>query len=132
MIAFQNQFITLSYLEEADILIVSWSNSAPYTAVEIENTFDKVIETINKYHCRKLLIDASEANMSMENKEISTALTNFAVKLGETGIEKLARIITSNQSREEGVQSIRSKISLPFQIYDISNREQAIHWLKQS
>ena len=113
-------------------MIVSWTNTTPYDMVEIQHSFDKVIETINKHKCRKLLIDASVANLPVDDETISATLTNFAIKLGETGIEKLARIITSDQAREERVQTIRDKITLPFQIYDISNREQALHWLKEN
>jgi hypothetical protein len=132
MIAYQNRLLTLTFMEDTDILMVTWTNSAPYDLVEVQQSIDKVIETINKYECRKLLIDASEANLPVEDEAITTALTDFAIKLGETGIKKLARIITSEQAREVRVQAIRDKFKLPFQIYDISNREQALHWLKEN
>lgn len=119
-------------MEDTNILMVTWTNSTPYDLVEVQQSIEKVIETINKHQCRKLLIDASEANLPVDDEAITTALTDFAIKLGETGIKKLARIITSDQAREVRVQSIRDKVSLPFQIYDISNREQALHWLKEN
>lgn len=129
---YQNRLITITYLEEVDILIVSWHTQEPYDAAELHQTIEKVIELINNYHCKKLLIDASEANFSIEDDAVNAALTDFAYKLRETSIRKLARIITADQSRERGVQAIRDKISLPFHIYDISNREQALNWLKEN
>ena len=132
MIAFQNRLLSLNIIEDEDILVVTWTNSVPYDAAELQDSINKVIETIIKFHCRKLLIDASEASMAMEDEAIRATLVDFAKQLGKTGIKKMARIITSDQSREARVQSIRDEVSLPFQIYDISNREQAIKWLKEN
>ena len=112
-------------------MIVSWSNSSAYDVLEFRQSIDKVIETINNYHCRNLLIDASEAIISLEDEALAAALSDFATKIGQTGIKKVARIITSSQIREEKVQAIRDEIVLPFEIYDISSREQALHWLKE-
>ena len=131
MIAFQNRLIALTYLKDADILIVTWSDSAPYDTDEIQQSIDKVIETIVQFNCPKLLIDASAANMEMDDATIKITLTDFAEKLGKTGLKKLARIITNDQTRETRVQQIREEVSLPYQIYDISNREQALRWLKE-
>ena len=112
-------------------MIVSWSNSSAYDVLEFRQSIDKVIETIKNYHCRNLLIDASEAIIALEDEVLTAALSDFATKIGQTGIKKVARIITSSQIREEKVQAIRDEIVLPFEIYDISSREQALHWLKE-
>jgi hypothetical protein len=118
-------------MEDVDILSVIWSDAALHNADELQLSIDKVIETIENYKCRKLLIDATAAQLLMNNAILRDALTAFAVKLSKTGVEKVARIITSDQTREERVESIRNEIAFPFKIYDISNREQALHWLKE-
>lgn len=131
MIAYQDRLLFLTVIEEEDILVVTWTDSVPYDAAELQRSIDKVIETLHKLHCRKLLIDASVARMAMEDEEIRGILVGFAQELAKLGLEKLARIITSDQSREARVQSIRDEVFLPFHIYDISNREQALKWLKE-
>lgn len=132
MIAHQDRLLTISFIKESDILIVSWSDSRPYHAAELQQSIDKVIETITNYKCRKLLIDASEANLDMDDETIRIALVGFAKQLAQTGVQKVARIITSNHTRETRIQSIREEVTLPFQIYDISNREQALKWLQET
>ena len=131
MIAYQNRLLFLTIIEDEGILVVTWTDSVPYDAAELQASIDKVIETINKFEIRKLLIDASEATMAMDDETIRIALVGFAKQLGKTGVKKLARVITSDQTRETRVQSIREEVSLPFEIYDISNREQALKWLTQ-
>lgn len=130
MTNYQDRLITLSWMEDVDILSVTWSESVPYNTSEIEQSIDKVIETIKNYNCKKLLIDASEAHFLSDDELLRITLTDFGTKLSKTGIEKVARIITSDQTREARIQTIRTEVSFPFKIYDISNREQALHWLK--
>ena len=131
MIAYQNRLLFLTIIEDENILVVTWTDSVPYDAAELQGSIDKVIETINKFQIRKLLIDASEATMAMEDEPIRIVLVGFAQQLSKLGLEKLARIITADQTREARVQSIRDEVFLPFQSYDISNREQALKWLKE-
>jgi len=131
MAIYQNRLITLNYREDSGILTVTWTNLKPYDLSEVQESTAKVIEMIKIYNCRKILIDASQGHVSMDDETFGTVLTSFVSDLSKSGIQKLARIITSDQKREEQVQAIRSKISPNYQFYDISNREQALHWLME-
>ena len=132
MTLYQNRLITLSFNQDTGILTVTWSNTSPYDSEEVQQSVNKVIEAIKEYKCQKLLIDASVANFSMDDAELIEVLTNFAYDLSQTSIRKLARIITSDAAREEKNRTIRNGFTFPFEIYDISNREQALHWLEKN
>jgi hypothetical protein len=132
MIVYQNSLITLTYFQEADILSVTWPNPKPYSSAEVQESITKVFETIKNYNCRKLLIDASGAEISMENEEFRRVLSDFVSELSNLGIQKLARIITSDLEREENISNFHNKLSIPYKFYDISNRQQALNWLMES
>jgi len=132
MIVFQNSLITLTYIPDSEILTVTWTNTEPYPSVKAEQSIQEVIAEIDKFNCSGLLIDASGADVAMEDAAFRTTLNNFISALSQTPVKKVARIITSDHSREGSNISSRSEKTLPFQIYDISNREQAIRWLKES
>ena len=132
MAVYQNRLITIIYREDTGILTVTWSNSKPYDLAEVQESIKKVIDTIKEYQCRKLLIDASVADVSMDDGVFKAILTQFVSELNQSGIQKLARIITSDQKREEQIQNIRNKLGVSYEFYDISNREQALKWLIDS
>ena len=132
MIVFQNSLITLTYIPDLDILTVTWTNTEPYPSAKAQQSIQEVITEINKFNCSRLLIDASRANAAMDNAAFRSILTNFLSALSQTAIKKVARIITSDLSREKSHIAFRSEKALPFQIYDISNREQAFIWLLKS
>ncbi len=129
MIVFQNSLITLTQIPDSDILTVTWTNTEPYSLVKAEQSIREVVLEINKLNFQNLLIDASGADMVMDGAAFRNILTDFVSALRQTGIKKVARIITSDLSREKENTSIRSEQTLPFQIYDISNREKALMWL---
>ena len=126
---YQSTVITLTYEPETDILIATWTNGLPLSAGEVHESMHKVIEAINVFQCRKIVIDASNAVALMEDACFKSSLAGFINDLRNANIKKLARIITSYPAREEIFNYLQNELSIPFQLHDFNNKKEAIKWL---
>jgi len=129
VIVYQNSLITLTYAPETDILSVDWPNFEPYATLEIRESLLKLVEIVRNYDVKKLLIDASKANIGMNDDAYRAILLEFAGELEKTHIQKLARIKTQDPSREVKVTTLRSAMPFPYDFQNFSTEQEALAWL---
>src|SRR5688572_29095886 len=101
MIVYENSLITLTFAPGTDILYANWSNLELYSALEVNQTLQKLIEAMVDYNVKNLLIDARKGTIGMSDDEYRKIVIDFFQELGKTHIEKLARVMTSDPLREE-------------------------------
>jgi hypothetical protein len=129
MIVYQNSLITLNYTPETDVLLVEWPSFEPYAILEVMQTLQKLIEVINNYNVRNLLIDASKANINMTGEDYSAIFVELITDLENTHIQKLARVMTPDPLREEKVYTMRQQRIIPYDFRDFRTKEEALNWL---
>ncbi|WP_157433425.1 hypothetical protein [Adhaeribacter aquaticus] len=136
MILFQNSLMVLDYSPATDILTVEWPNAHPYLLPEIKYTLQMLVDNLNNYHIKFLIIDASKtiANHElMDSPDYKEMVTQFSIDLSKTRLKKSARIISFDNSREEKTQeltrNLTQTIQFNYQFQSFTSREEAIKWL---
>ncbi|MFC5270360.1 hypothetical protein ACFPIB_07060 [Adhaeribacter terreus] len=129
MIVYQNSLITIAYMADTDILSVDLASFEPYAALEIKEAIQIVVETLSNYKNKYLLLDASKISTTMPDADYREVINHFVSVIGQTNLQKVARIITSDPLREEVVYTMRENLFLPFQLHDFVSKDEAMHWL---
>ncbi|MGV3541205.1 MAG: hypothetical protein ACO1OQ_15420 [Rufibacter sp.] len=135
MILFQNRLIVLDYDPKTDILSVEWPSLSPYDLLEIEQALKKLVEYIRDYDVKNLLIDSTRAAIhpDMDMERYQAIVTEFALSLTQTRLQKSARIMHTDHVREATSQEISAKITkkakLVIENRNFTGKEQALAWL---
>jgi uncharacterized protein YqgV (UPF0045/DUF77 family) len=129
MIVFQNSLIILNYTPDTDILSVDWPDFEPYEMVELKESLNKIIEILKSYDVKNLLIDASKARINMNDKEYFAVISEFAAKLRDTRMQRVARVMSSDPERERNVNIVRQENVLSYYFQDFKSRADALRWL---
>lgn len=131
MIAYKNSLITISFEPETDILFLDWTNFDKYTILEVEHSIHKLVEIINNYDVKNVLVDASKANIDITIEEYTGIINELVLELGQTRVEKLARIMTLDPIREEVYYKMRQAVNFPFEFEDFKTKDKALAWLTE-
>ncbi|MHC2992744.1 hypothetical protein OB13_14555 [Pontibacter sp. HJ8] len=135
MILHQTSLIKLDYNPATDILQAEYPDLDRLHLPEIKHNFSVMVEVIRNYDVKKLLLDASQTDVSLNDEENRQLGLELAAELSKTRLQKLARI----QPRDPG-QEIKAQVNinlmkqsglLPYELETFSNRAQAIAWLLQ-
>jgi hypothetical protein len=131
MILYQSSLITLEYDPATDILSVNWPDVQEVYIPALEKEANVLVETIKHYDVKKLLIDSSKAAVEVDEEAYQSFLVSFAHELMKTRLRKVARIGTTDQTREKLVNQTSevTQISqaMAFQVFDNKSKAQA--WL---
>jgi hypothetical protein len=129
VLVYENSLVTLTFAPETDTLTAEWSDQENYSLPEVKQTLEKLIEAINNYDVKNLLIDASKANLNLTNENYRAFVEYLETAFGKTHIQKLARVKTFDPLREEKIYTIRQKVNLPYDFRDFKTKDEAIKWL---
>src|SRR5688572_29080852 len=129
MVVYENSLITLTFAPETDTLLATWTNAELYSSFEVKQTLEKLIEALNNYNIKNLVIDARQGNVGMGDDEYRTIVIDFLNALSRTPVQKFARVMTSDPLREEKIYTIRQKEVFPYEFEDFKTREDAFSWL---
>jgi len=129
MVVYENSLITLTFAPETDTLLADWTNLELYSSLEVKQTVQKLIECLNNYNVKNLLINARKGNVGMNDDEYRAIVTGFLNELAKTNIKKLGRVMTSDPLREEKIYTLRQTEVFPFEFEDFRTREEALSWL---
>ena len=137
MILHKDSLIELNYDVATDVLRVHWPDLSGFTMPEINYSLKKLIDTLRHYDIKKLLIDSRTSSVAdITREEHHMVLLNFAKKLMTTRLEKLARIQTKDNNRENMVAQTAEEaindLGIQYQFQNFSDETTALNWLNDN
>ncbi len=135
MILHQDLLFEFIYDVRTDILSVQWPDIKDNNGSELEYSFQKLLDTVSHFDIKRLLVDSSKSVVSMEERMYKPLLFRLVLALNNTRLQKMARIISENEYRENILKSyateIKHKETLAFKTKEFANKEMALAWLCQ-
>ena len=132
MIIFENGFIRLDYDPASDILMFEMPNVDIIVMPEMVRSLALIVEHIRNYDVKKILLDARKTDIWVEEESYAAIITAFYNELGNTRLEKIARLVTIDSVRENVVKKIFQNHRFPFQVQQFTDHSTAVAWLKSS
>jgi hypothetical protein len=137
MILHKDSLIELNYDVATDVLKVHWPDLTGFTMPEINYSLKKLIDTLRHYDIKKLLVDSRTSSIADVTKdEHHLILLDFTRKLMTTRLERLARIQTNDNSREDLVLQTADEaihdLGIQFQFQNFSDEATALSWLNEN
>lgn len=136
MILHQNSLIKLEYNPATDVLQAEYPDLDRLHLSEIKHNFSMMVEIIRNYDVKRLLLDASQTDVSLSDEENRQVGMELAAELAKTRLQKLARIQPHDPGKEikaqVNINLMKQAGLLPFELENFSNRAQALAWLQQS
>jgi uncharacterized protein YqgV (UPF0045/DUF77 family) len=136
MILFQNHLVVLDYDPKTDILFVEWPSLNAYDLLEIERTVNLLVDYIRNYDVKNLLIDSSHSQMhpDMDMEAYMRIVTEFALNLQKTRLERSASVVHIDKVRQEQSEKISEqvtkKVHLTIESRNFATREEGFRWLR--
>ncbi|WP_181305659.1 hypothetical protein [Rufibacter sp. XAAS-G3-1] len=132
MIIYQSGLITLDYDPATDILYIKWPDVQDFLVLEIRQALRILVDHIKSYDIKKLLIDSSQASLEIPGAEYKDVLKEFGQNLMQTRLEKMARLLTPNPTREDKVEEARQELRFPIPLRTFTDKQEAVAWLKST
>ena len=131
MILFQNSLIKLIYNPATDILSVDMPSVNYDIATEYSRSLDIIVENVKNYDVKKLLIDASKSEIEIDLDKFADLITKFSLDLKASRLEKVSRVVSADQERENIVQQIIEEVQ-PVPLYNsFTDYKVAMGWLEK-
>ena len=134
MILEKDSLLKFRYNIRTQILTVNWPDLSNTPLPEIENSLQKLARNIKHFDIRKVMADHRFGFTSLEDEAYKKVIEDYHRSLGETQLEKLARIIPENPAWEYFIiqlsQELHEKLNLPFKIRFFTKQSDALKWLK--
>ncbi|AKD03430.1 hypothetical protein POKO110462_05640 [Pontibacter korlensis] len=123
----------LEYDAATDILTARWLQSKTSTLAELSYTMQVLLDTIRNYDIKRLLIDAHEDVEGVSDVEYVDLNVEFAKKLVQTRLQKIARLGNPNHNRENFIEALAEDLlAQPTTLVAFQNftdERSAIQWL---
>ncbi|WP_210489217.1 hypothetical protein [Rufibacter aurantiacus] len=130
MIIYNSAFLTLDFDPSMDILSVTMQPMSDILVPEINRSFAIIVENARNYDIKRLLFDARETRVDVQEEVFAPVLTQFVLDLAATRVQKVARVSSTSVFREHVVRKVFNNNVLPIQFESFSEIEPAIEWLK--
>ena len=125
--------ITLDYNPATDVLATSMPDVRQFGMAEVSFCLGLIVENIRNYDIKKLLLDASNSLVEVEDEAYKAMATKFAMDLMKTRLKKIARVETADAKREEKSakmsRELKQELNLPMEFRNFSSKEEAMGWL---
>ncbi|MFD3003810.1 hypothetical protein ACFS7Z_25870 [Pontibacter toksunensis] len=133
MVLFDNSLIRLDYNPATDIMEVEYPDLHDYLLSEIKRSIDTLLDTVNNYDVKQLLLDSTRTIISVGDVESREIATYLAAGLMRTRVQKVARVQSPSATVETTAQNNIRHISavqvLPFELQNFSSKAMALEWL---
>lgn len=133
MILHQDDLLALNYDVRTDILNVRWPDIKDTPVADLEASFQKLLNAVNHYDVKKLLIDSSKSVVTMDDKIYKPLVFKLVFALNATRLEKMARVMSENDLRESRLKSyaaeMRYQETLRFAAREFATQPLALAWL---
>ncbi|KAA3439772.1 hypothetical protein [Rufibacter hautae] len=130
MIIYNSAFLTLDFDPSVDILSVTMPPVNDILVPEINRSFAIIVENVRNYDIKRLLFDARETRVDVQEEVFAPVITQFVLDLATTRVQKVARVSSTSVFREHVVSKVFNNNVLPIQFESFSEIEPAIEWLK--
>jgi hypothetical protein len=131
-----NGIITLDYNPTTDILLTSMPDVKQFTLPEVSFCLGLIVDNIRNFDIKNLLLDSSQSVVEIEEESYKAITSKFAVDLMSTRLQKIARVGTTDTSREEKSAKLstelKQELNLPIAFKNFSNQTEAMAWLLAS
>ncbi|WP_147294299.1 hypothetical protein [Pontibacter diazotrophicus] len=133
MVLFDNSLIRLDYNPATDIMEVEYPDLHDYLLSEIKRSIDILLDTVNHYDVKRLLLDSTRTIISVGDKESREIATYLAAGLTKTRVQKVARVqspsATVENTAQHNIRHISVSQKLPFELQNFSSKALALEWL---
>ncbi|WP_242926828.1 hypothetical protein [Pontibacter vulgaris] len=130
---YSDDLIELTYTAAQDLLYAAWQEQRPYSTAEVKKAFMAIVASAREHNIKRILLNFSENTKDFLESEYKALLTQLAVGLLHTMIEKIACIGPGHSEREVRIgasfEEIRTASSIALQFRYFSNRAEAFQWL---
>ncbi|ALI98930.1 hypothetical protein [Rufibacter tibetensis] len=127
---YNSGFLNLEYDPSTDILSVNFPPVSDILMPEISSSFGVIVEHVRNYDIKKLLFDAKDTQVDVDEEEFSPVIAQFARSLSSTRVQKIARVVSSSHYREHVVRKVFKDKELPILFQSFTELDSAIAWLK--
>ena len=133
MILFKNHLVELTYEVKHDLLLIYWPHLNQEDLLELEFVFSQVIDTLNHYDIKHLLIDSSQSLVEIDEFTYKALLFQFVQRLSTTRLKKMARIMSESTVRENRLKGYAQEMEVQqlftFSFAEFENKLTAVSWL---
>jgi hypothetical protein len=130
MIIFKNGFITLDYDPATDILSFPMPSVNDVVMPEMKRCLGVIVEHVRNYDVKKVLLDARETYIGVEEESYCAVITEFYHALAATRLQKVARLVTPGSEREKIIRNIFEDVHFPMEVQWFAEAAPAKQWLK--
>ncbi|RDV11498.1 hypothetical protein DXT99_24510 [Pontibacter diazotrophicus] len=123
----------MDYNPATDIMEVEYPDLHDYLLSEIKRSIDILLDTVNHYDVKRLLLDSTRTIISVGDKESREIATYLAAGLTKTRVQKVARVqspsATVENTAQHNIRHISVSQKLPFELQNFSSKALALEWL---
>jgi hypothetical protein len=132
MIIFKNGFICLFYDPATDILSFEMPNVDSVVMREMERSLDIIVEHTRNYDAKRILLDARNTDIGVEEKEYASIIAAFYNDLAATRVQRVARVVKPESKRERIVLKVLDAATLSIQVQQFTDEGSARKWLVET
>lgn len=132
MIIFKNGFICLFFEPATDILSFEMPNVDSVVMPEMERSLNIIVEHTRNYDVKRILLDARNTNIWVEEKVYAGIIAAFYQNLSSTRVQRIARVVKLESKREHIVKKVLDAAVLPMEVQRFTEEESAREWLLES
>lgn len=136
MLLHKDGLVELNYDVVQDILSFRWPDLSGMTMPEIDFSLKKLIDTLRHYDIKNLLVDSRQSKTDLSKDDHLALLLRFSEYLMSTRLQKMARLATSDLSRENvvdfAVEEAVNRIGITFVFRNFTDEASALKWLGES
>lgn len=135
MILYPDSLLALEYEMSTDILTVQWPHLTTASLPELQVAITKLIDAINHYDVKRLLIDSSKSKVDLPEEIYKPIIFGLIQALAKTRLAKMARVLPEDALREIRLRSYNAEMTqqnmFTFQTGEFATRVAARKWLTQ-
>ena len=132
MIIFKNGFICLFFEPATDILTFEMPNVDSVVMPEMKRSLDIIVEHARNYDVKRILLDARNTDIWVEENEYAGIIAAFYLNLSATRVQRVARIVKLESKREGIVKKVLDAAALPMQVRRFIDEAPAREWLLET
>lgn len=136
MILEKDSLMVFNYDTTTHILSVSYPDLTGTPLPQIKNSLEKLYRNVVNYDIKKLLLDLRSGVKGVTEAQYRDLVNDFLMKLSQTRLEKIARILPANPAREYLVehysQILRKDITVNFKDQNFASKAEALAWLMEN
>jgi hypothetical protein len=130
-VVLHDKIIRLDYNPATDILETSMPDVTRFMLSDVEMCLEVIVTNIRNYDTKKLLLDSSNSivDIDEDNEAYKAIAMKFGMDLMGTRLKKIARVESSDLTREAKSAEVRQHVNLPMEFRNFSNKADAMNWL---